>query len=267
MTTKTMQERALNEPIEDWLQLSRSVNIQIPNEIFDDLQKGDFKVWQHKAFAYTYYYINTLIYRNALYGQRGRYLYSQQVVLNKMVSSTGKFTYITKKNGVLENLGYFETIHDYPVSFDIEEDLFDFSMYSELDKSIKINSEPLKNFSVRKPTKAFVRYPEGDDFTGTFYDFNRTHRIPFKAVNTILGNNKLNYVHFYLFGYISMLAVRHKGSVQLSNQEVKDFLGCGEKFVTKVTNELEKSGLLESFRRTDSSGKMYQKVYIPITGK
>lgn len=267
MTVISPQEQALQEPIEDWLQLSTSVNVQIPNEIFEDLNTGDFKSWQHKAFAYTYYYINTWLYRNALYGQRDRNKYAQQVILKRMVNSTSKFTYITKKQGVLEKLGYLETIHDYPVDISLEEYFFDFCMYSELDSIIQSQTAPLRNFAVKKPTKAFVRHPDEENFTGTFYDFRNTHTIPTQAIVKILDSKTLSYIHFYLLGYIIMLADRHKGTIQLTNKEIQEFLGCGEKFVTKVTKELEQHKLVKSERRKGDTGFIYQKVYTPITGK
>ena len=40
----------------------------IPNEIFNDLTNCEIKSFRHRAFAYSFYYLSSYLYRNSKYG-------------------------------------------------------------------------------------------------------------------------------------------------------------------------------------------------------
>ncbi|MED3934399.1 hypothetical protein ABEY43_26740 [Priestia megaterium] len=108
---------------------NKELPILIPNEIFHDLPKelnADEKGTssKHIAFAYSYVYLITYLYRYTKYG-----LYTDEKKFNEQElkkllttspTSKGKdgVNYITKKGGVLENLGYIKKREEAPVGWE-----------------------------------------------------------------------------------------------------------------------------------------------------
>jgi Helix-turn-helix domain len=235
------------DEMKKWLRVEGSIDIQMPNEIFDDLNQMEFKSWKHKAFAYSYYYLITYIYRNALYGINPED-YSQEKILSSLVSSYRKLMYITKKNGVLDTAGYTETTTDYPIAVYMDNDIIEFALIKNLRKEIpKLRIEHSPRLSIKVPLKAFKRF-EGEDLTGTFYDFQNTHLIKIGDFINIISNEKLGYVGLYLYAYIKTMANRYGGSLNMTNKRLADHIGCNERTVIKHLKELKKMGYINSKR-------------------
>jgi hypothetical protein len=243
-----------------WLDVEgATINIQMPNEIFDDFRKCDkFKSWKHRAFSYCYYYLINYIYRNALYGVNTEE-YGRDATVGFLTSRTDPFSYIIKRNGLLDNLGYTESTKDIPVIFYMDNDILEFEFY---DYSILPTGarELNRNFWIKKPVLSFHRMD--DEFLdGTYYDFQSTHLVGVKDFVAITQDESLGYVGLYLYAYLKMMCVRYKEKgFLISNKTLGRFLDCNERTVIRYTKKLEEKGYIES-KRTFYKPSKSEKVY------
>ncbi|WP_342575818.1 hypothetical protein [Paenibacillus sp. FSL M8-0142] len=235
------------EYLEQWLNVSESVNVQMPNEIFEDLSKAEFKSFNHKCFAYAYYYLICYIYRNALYGGKTDQ-YSQQNIINVFTSDKSSVSYITKSKGILDSMNYTKTTTDYPVSYYMDDGVLEFGLIKELRMKIpelEMNHSP--RFFVKEPLKATARF-DREDYTGTFYSFQNTHKLDVEDFIKIISDKRLGHVGLYIYGYISMMCDKYNNKFQITNAQLGDFVGCSERTMKKYTQRLEELNLVESTR-------------------
>lgn len=244
----------------NWLKIEDSVNIQMPNEIFKDFDRTNFKSFQHKCFAYAYYYTITYLYRNTLFGNSDVDKYSQQKIVELFVSNNTMVSYITKKDGLLDSMGYTKTTNNYPTSFYVDNGILEFSYVNDLKKRVPdyvVKHSP--RYFVKEPVKALVRF-DNEDFTGTFYSFQNTHRIDIKTFVDIITNKQLGHVGLYIYGYLSMMCDKYPLGYQVSNQRFGEIIGCSDRTITKYTTQLEKMGLIKSERKL-LGYKLLEKMY------
>lgn len=248
------------EKLKSWLNIEENMMfIQMPNEIFDDFNKAEFSSFNHKCFAYAYYYICCYLYRNALYGTNTD-RYSQQNIIKLFVSNKTMVSYITKANGLLDQIKYTRTTTDYPISAYMCDGLLEFGMVKELRKKmvgVEINHSP--RFSIKEPIKALIRFDD-EDFTGTFYSYQNTHKIDIKRFIEIITDKELGHVGLFIYGYFSMMCDRFPNGFQITVLELSEIVGCSERTIKKYVARLEEVGMLDSTRRTYDS-KLLQKVY------
>lgn len=248
------------EYLEQWLNVGESVNVQMPNEIFKDLNKAEFKSFNHKCFAYAYYYLTSYLYRNAIYGGNNTEEYSQQNIINVFTSDKSSVSYITKSEGILDSMNYTKTTTDYPITYYMYDDILEFGLIKELRKrlpNLEMNHSP--RFSVKEPIKGMARFDE-EDYTGTFYSFQNTHKIDVKNFIKIISDKKLGHVGLYIYGYISMMCDKYNNKFQITNAQLGDFVGCSERTMKKYTQRLEELNLIES-KRVFYDNKQLDKVY------
>jgi hypothetical protein len=249
------------EQMRKWLNVGNTIDIQMPNEIFDDLNKMDFKTWSHKPFAYCYYYLVTYIYRNALFGIKADD-YSQENILKPLMSSFRKVLYITKKNGVLDLAGYTKTTTDYPVMSYMDDGVLEFSYIKELRKEMGLGVEHSPRLSVKKPLKAFKRFNDSEEYTGTFYDYSDTHVINIETFIDIVSDVKLSCTGLYFYALIKMKLEKFKDGYKISNKELANYIGCSETTVSKYANLLEKKGYINSKKDMISNNFCLGKIYV-----
>jgi hypothetical protein len=238
-----------------------SLNIQIPNEIFDDFGQADFKSFNHKCFAYAYYYLVCFLYRNTLYGGNNTEQYSQQNIIKVLTGNKTVVSYITKSDGLLDKLKYTRSTTDYPVSPFMDNGILEFKLIKDLRKrmpNVDLNHSP--RFSIKEPIKALTRF-DGEDFTGTFYSFQNTHRIDAKRFVNIVTDRLLGHVGLFVYGYISMMCDRFPNGFHLSNTELSRVVGCSERTVQNYTQRLEAIKCIENSRIVLGS-KLLEKVYM-----
>lgn len=255
-----------------WLHIDKNVEIQIPNEIFEDLSdlvatdddlgshESKLVTWKHKAFAYAYCYLITYIYRNVLYGIAQPEEYSQENIICALIAKRSKVSYITKRNGILEKqLKYIKTTNNYPVAFYMDNRTLEFKYINDIKDDLKnVLVAPSPNFHIREPILGFNRFDEA--FTGTFYDFQNTHRIPISTFIGIVSDKQLGYVGLYVYGFLSMMNDRYRNGYQISNKQLAKVVGCNERTVSKYTKLLEARGFIYS-RRKLYEYKLLEKIY------
>lgn len=253
-------EMKLNkEKLRSWLNIGNHTIIQMPNEIFEDLNKTDFKNFNHKCFAYAFYYLCCYLYRNALYGMNTEQ-YSQQNIIKVFTGNKTIVSYITKSDGLLDQIGYTRTTTDYPVACYMDNGILEFSMIKDLRKrmpKLKVSHSP--RFSIKQPIKALVRF-NGEDLTGTFYSYQNTHKIDINRFIDIISDDQLGHIGLFIYGYISMMCARFPQGFQISNEALSEIVGCGEKTIRKYTQGLEAIGVLKSTRKS-LDNKSLEKIY------
>jgi len=186
----------------------------MPNEVFSDLQKNIDNA-SHIAFAYSYIYFITWLYRYAKYGMVNELI--DQKFIKKVLGyneNYKKLDYLIKQNGILEQMGYIRTEKDFPIAYSYDEiDGLQFQYiddFKEFTAYIKVLNVP-KNFKIKFPVKAFYRYPNDEEMQkeydegyedGTFFYVDRTHLVPFEAFIFCMTNEDLRCTGFYLYAFL-----------------------------------------------------------------
>ncbi len=182
--------------------------IFMPNEIFEDLKKN-IENPSHIAFAYSYIYFITWLYRYAKYGIINELI--DQKFIKKILGynpTYKKIDYLIKQNGILEQMGYIRPTKDFPLVYSYDEIdglqfqyIDDFKEYTEYIKALNVP----KNFKIKFPVKAFYRNKESEDdyYTdGTFFEVERTHLVPFEVFLFCMTNDNLGCTGFYLYAFL-----------------------------------------------------------------
>ncbi|MEC0089893.1 winged helix-turn-helix transcriptional regulator [Paenibacillus macquariensis] len=247
-----------------WFNIDSSINVQIPNEIFEDFHQAEFESFNHKCFAYAYYYVVSYLYRNALYGTRDVSVYSQSNIISLSTTNKSSISYITKKGGLLDSIGYTRTTTDYPIAPYMDNGILEFETIKSLRKrmsDVRLDNNP--RFTIKEPVKAIVRFDD-EDCTGTFYSFQSTHRIDIMKFITIIADDQLGHVGLYVYGYLNMMFDRFPMGYTISNADLAKVVGCSERTINSYTNRLESLGLISSSRKTIGSSKRFEKSYCVI---
>ncbi|QPA31421.1 hypothetical protein [Thermaerobacillus caldiproteolyticus] len=180
----------------------------MPNEVFSDLQKNIDNA-SHIAFAYSYIYFITWLYRYAKYGMVNELI--DQKFIKKVLGyneNYKKLDYLIKQNGILEQMGYIRTEKDFPIAYSYDEiDGLQFQYiddFKEFTAYIKVLNVP-KNFKIKFPVKAFYRDKESEEDyyeDGTFFYVDRTHLVPFESFIFCMTNENLGCTGFYLYAFL-----------------------------------------------------------------
>lgn len=232
-----------------WLNTRDSVDIQMPNEIFEDFDQTGFKTFNHKCFGYAYYYLISYLYRNAAYGNEIKN-YSQQNIINVITSDKSSISYITKSNGLLDKLGYTKSTTDYPIAFFMNDGTLEFGFIKELRKNIpdlQLTHSP--RLSIKEPVKALARF-DGEDYTGTYYSFQNTHKLNVNDFATIMTDDKLGHVGLYIYGYIQMMCDKFPEGYRSTNIDLAKVVGCSERTIKSYMARLEMLNLVSSSAMT-----------------
>lgn len=227
-------------------------HIYLPNEVFADL-KLNIDNSSQIAFAYSYLYYITYLYRYCKYIDGNGNKVTQEVIKEYLGYSpkNKKIDYIIKKGGILDNLQYTETTTDYPIQFLYDEDdMITFETIYDYKEVIKNIND--RNFRIKKPLRAFyrsIRAIEEGDLTGTFYEVENTHRIDFDIFHSIISDPNLGVVGFYVYGYLKHKNDLFASGYQRSYEKIGIDLNMSEKTIRKYTNSLELKGFLNIERK------------------
>ncbi|MEB9507241.1 hypothetical protein P4J13_25250 [Bacillus anthracis] len=236
----------------------------IPNEFFDEISVLKKKVnltkdSKHVSFAFSYLYLATYLYRYAKFHENTEYEFTEQELkklLTMSPDSCGKNSVnkISKRGGILEEMGYIEKVKDYPISYDYnpEEKEFVFSYLSDViadlgesaHKYFNINS---KNRKVNLPVKMFNDRDieiSNTECNGTIYDVKHTTSIDIKVFIYCMVREKLGLEAFYLYSFIKYKNGYYGGLWRRAIPNIIEDAGLSKKVVQSRLREMEQHGML-----------------------
>lgn len=221
--------------------------IYVPNEIFNDLRVLHDKGSSHVAFAYSYYYLISWLYRFAKYGEKNIDVKMIKQVLGYS-ASTQEINYIIKKNGFLDQIGYTYSDTDYPTAWEWNDSFINFILLSDLEEDSRLTllKEKGRNFKVKVPFKGIWRSVESqinNDEDGTFYAFDYTHEMSFRIFMECMQDKQLGVSGFYLYGYLKYRCDKFK-KYQSSIERIGDDIGMSKNTADKYLGRLRSKGLI-----------------------
>ncbi|MEK4871222.1 hypothetical protein [Niallia sp. FSL W8-1348] len=239
----------------------------MPNEVIEMLVKDEElnkKKAPHVAFAYTYLYMITWLYRYAKYGVMSFEDVTKSAILKMMgiAETSSEYNYIVKKGGVLDRLGLTATLSytEAPINWwTNEEDSHgfpEFTYFYELEETIKqmiLNGQTTKRRQFKEPLLATgYRNPlneeEGEEaYNGTFYEGGKeyTHLVGFDVFLECITNPSLGFVAFYLYAFIKV-RMGANTEVSISLEGITKYSGILPTTRDKYLKELKGFGLIRS---------------------
>lgn len=216
----------------------------MPNEIFIDL-KNNINKGPHIAFAYTYIYLCTWLYRYAKH-------FNVNVFDNKIIKETLGYSarnqsldYLIKKDGLLDQIEYTASTKEFPMSWkfcNIEKTL-EFEMSTDYKDFKEYLPSISKRFFLKYPNKAFYRIgvEEGEEYeyAGTFHEIKNTHNMPFEVFLYCMSNEEVGCNGFYLYSFL-----RHKndiftGGYDISLNELSNETGLPRRTLSRYMDALK----------------------------
>ncbi|MGE7217151.1 hypothetical protein ACQKJC_11675 [Priestia koreensis] len=243
----------------------------MPNEVFEDLQNNISKS-PHVAFAYSYIYLITWLFRYAKYmlGQSNQVLFTQEVLKEILgyASTEKRLNYLIKNNGLLEQMNYLETTKNYPVMaqyvtrnsdaaihYDWEElDEVIFTYVEDFAEEVRqITFNTPKNFKVKRPVRAFTRTfdEEEEILDGTFYYVDRTHLIPFDVFLFCMSKEDLGCVGFYLYSYLKCKNQLFTDGYDCPLLKLAQETGLSKRTLDKYLDNLKKYRMITAYHNQE----------------
>jgi hypothetical protein len=270
-------------------------NIFMPNEIFSDLvdckefkpkiskvkcSDGQIRSYEkeananHIAFAFSYVYLASYLYRYARFiyfdGKKQMFIDDKlmYMICNTSPNSRGKngVNYITKKNGLLEKMGYIRKQKDYPVRYYYTDILgnriehfdykqiydIEFTMKSEVELPSDYPCEPRAR-KINYPVKAF-HYDEETErdnyYDGYFYEVFYTTKINIQTFIYCMSRKELGTIGFYLYCFLKSKCDYYKGDyISDINNFVKE-TGIGKSKLIETLKILEKHNMISNTHNT-----------------
>lgn len=217
----------------------------VPNEIFNDLANSSISSFRHRAFAYSFYYLISYLYRNKKYGViELSDLYSLRLI-ELLYGDRKPINYITKRGGVLDQMGYTSSENDFPISCIIDSTLTGFNLYSELNEVEKDMFSVPSGFMCKKPLKAFYRHKDDDYCTGTFFEFENTHRIDFTIFARCISSSRYGFEQFYIYSFLSAYEQFINSKPNVFKSYIALSISISPKNLNRILSNLEKLKLVK----------------------
>lgn len=235
--------------LKTYLQANEFQNkLYIPNEIFNDFRLLHEKGSSHVAFAYTYYYLISWLYRYTKYAEIDIDVKIIKQLLGYSADNK-KVNYLIKKNGFLDEIGYTMTDTDYPISWEFNNGDITFTMLSDMDDDVRklLHEQKGKNYKVKIPAKGLWRMVESvkeNIWDGTFYEIDYTHEMSFDVFSKCMKNDDLGVSGFYLYGYLKYRCDKF-GEYNSSLERLAEGIGMSRSTVDKYLTNLCVSGLIK----------------------
>jgi hypothetical protein len=255
------------QKMKEIMYFDKSVDISLPNEIFNDLQSCPlFKNWQQVAFAYSYYYLISYLFRNCIYGKiTDISSLNLENIRKQLMGIAGQtMTGIYKQNGILDQLGYTYSLTDYPIDVILfESKLIGFEMFRETDANDNSYSCIPSKFMIKVPLKGLYYIPPVnykdllkkkksnkkirellEYHDGHFFNFDNTHVLTIEAFIACMCNPKLGYKGFYLYGFYRRQSDQYQGGFNASIKQIQDIIPISERTLYQYHQELETMKLI-----------------------
>lgn len=230
-------------------------NIFIPNEIFNDLQVLRNNGSSHISFAYSYYYLINWLYRYCKYDSA--YTLIDQKKIKEILRynpNYKKVDYITKNQGILEELGYIKTVSDFPLFWDYEEGEFlEFTYLNQMDDTFIEYYDKPRNFKLKYPIKSFTRFPLDKEYAtdykegyedGTYHEIDNTHLIEFDVFLFCMSNESIGCSGFYLYSFLKHMNDMFNG-YDVSLEELSEQTGIKSRSLDKYLDVLKKFNMIQ----------------------
>lgn len=228
----------------------------MPNEIFNDLSSCEDLGGRssHVAFAYSYYYLVSWLYRFAKYIEYEKYDASTIKQILGYSRNNKTLNYIIKKGGVLDTLGYTRSVTDPPMYYKYEESMdIDFTLLSDiraLGQDIKSVDVNLRNTKIKMPVKGLFReeWAEKENYyNGTFNEVENTHMIPIEVFIKCMSNPDLGCESFYLYAFLSYKYDKFSSGINLSLEQITSQTGIKKSVRDKYINSLKEYNMIRCY--------------------
>lgn len=244
-------------------------NVYIPNEIFKDfktIKKQNAKQESQSnyiAFAYSYYYLIMWLYKYCKFSM-GRCI--DQKIIKQIIGYNAEYresNFIIKKNGLLDQMNYTQTVTDYPTGLkkNIYGEVEGYEMLSDL-KNEKGYEDTVqhyykangKNYSIKLPVHGFYRYPNEEEMQeeyddgiedGVFSDIRDTHNITIETFMYCMSNDKIGTVGFYLYAYLKRMNDMYESGYDISLEDLENETGIKSSTLDKYLDLLKKYQIIE----------------------
>jgi hypothetical protein len=251
------------EEIQELLQFNdeHENKVFMPNEIFNDLDQTSFKCPSHQHFAYSYIYFVYWQYRYNKHMSKYGLIDSKKIKeILGFNSDTKGLDYITKKNGLLDQMEYTSTVKDIPVAWELDEhNQIQFSMMSEYEDVLSVWNLPRK-YSIKYPVKAFYRYPKDEEMQkeynegyedGTYYDISNTHEIPFNVFLYCMDNDQIGITGFYIYSFIKRKNDYYKGEWSISMEQMPNEIRLPRSTLLRYLDVLRKHRVVDAYHNQE----------------
>ncbi|WP_348621533.1 hypothetical protein [Paenibacillus polymyxa] len=248
--------------------------IYMPNVVFSELANcEDFKSRKanatHIAFAFSYLYLASYMYRYARYTfydkeSGGNFIDDavMYMICNTSSNSRGKdgVSYITKKKGVLSALQYLRKESDYPIDvFYYTDDygitdysIVDWVMYSEQNKTTGTFDKP-KARKINFPVRGIYGDEQSErenEATGYFYQFENTTEIDVNTFIFCMKHSDIGVVGFYLYSFFKCKNGYFQGDYNSSIEQLVVDTGIKKTKLSEVLISLEAHNMITNSHNT-----------------
>lgn len=247
-----------------------NMKVFMPNEVFTDLNEGlhdeeghkikEFKTSTHIAFAYSYTYLAHYMYRYCKYYYFVEYSTVAEIdekMIKQILGFPAKaeqYTYLTKKDGILEQLGYIRKVSDKPYKYELEEitrigGKVEYEPCFEMESELEIPNSNSKNRKINLPVKAFWREEESEEdsyYNGTYYEKYNTHQINFDVFMYCMADPELGVEGFYLYSLCLYLNNKFRKGFDCTNENFARLSGMSIKEIKKQLRNLEERNMINN---------------------
>jgi hypothetical protein len=263
--------------------MEHHVKVFMPNEILEDLrevltdEKGnpikECKSSTHVAFAYAYTYLAHYMYRYCKYYYMENYETESEIdekMIKQVLGFPAKadaYTYLTKKEGILDKLGYIRKVSDKPYKYELEEvsgkdGKVTFEPFFEMESDYPEIYGNNKNRKINFPVRGFWRedWAEEDDYyNGTFYEKDNTHQINFNVFMYCMADPELGVEGFYLYSMLVYANNKFPNGFDCSNERFVSISGLSLKEVKVQLKNLEMRKMIGNDHKPFCIDKPYDK--------
>jgi predicted transcriptional regulator len=222
-------------------------HVYINNSIFNELLNcQELNHISRRAYAYGYYCLITYLYKNAKYQ---KYLLKQSD-LKKILGYNPEhrgLDIISKKDGLLDRMGYTETITDFPIRIDTGR-MIVFDMYRNTKNKISFGEVISNNYKVKLPVKAFYKDKKSKEagiLNGSYYNADDCHVFDVESFLECVGNEAIGCVGFFIASYIKALEISLRTGPFSNMIKVANAFGLTKKTFYKYINALVEAGLID----------------------
>jgi len=201
---------------------SKRLDFFIPNEIFIDFSKLNYKSNSHYAFTVCYYVLTSFLYYKAHYG-------IQKLTQPDLKEYLGysrdnpTINYIIKRNGLLDQTEYTETTTDYPILYDYIR--MEYVTRKDADTEIGKYIGHDRNYTVKVPLKGLY---------GSFVCIKNTTKIDFRIFERIVTNKDLGCTSFLVYLYI-----KFRGTLIIGFEDFSKIIKCSVVTLQNAVKSLE----------------------------